>query len=306
MARRGVARPKKQMRKRFSKTSGEAYQERRIRGPQGRQGNGADDGREARPASGRCGTRKTTSVVLGERRAARRRSTRTSRTLTLEGFFPCPKPAYSTMQRRSLLPVQDMLFYQDQLEEIERTYRRASVPCAEAREGPRLLSGRRWRDRRRHRGGASSPPWTTPDPGAHHQLGRVRAVAAVKDMIVWLPIDQIMTTIVQLVELRRSRSLRTCIEISGLSDIMRGADRGQRDGYGAQQLKTPVRFGQHQATGRPNWRASRAIWFASRPRSWPRTSRPDTLLEMSQLDIPDRHGHHRSRSSAGRSTRPMQ
>ena len=38
--------------------------------------------------------------------------------LELEGFFPCPRPAYSTVQRRSLVPVPDMLFYKDQLEEI--------------------------------------------------------------------------------------------------------------------------------------------------------------------------------------------
>jgi hypothetical protein len=36
--------------------------------------------------------------------------------LDLEDFFPCPRPAYSTVQRRSLLPVPDMLFYKDQLE----------------------------------------------------------------------------------------------------------------------------------------------------------------------------------------------
>src|SRR6185312_6534027 len=38
--------------------------------------------------------------------------------LELEGFFPCPRPAYGTLQRDSLIPVPDMLFYKDQLEEI--------------------------------------------------------------------------------------------------------------------------------------------------------------------------------------------
>jgi hypothetical protein len=38
--------------------------------------------------------------------------------LTLEGFFPCPRPAYATVQRRTLIPVPDILFYKDQLEEI--------------------------------------------------------------------------------------------------------------------------------------------------------------------------------------------
>ena len=38
--------------------------------------------------------------------------------LDLREFFPCPKPAYGTVQRGSLVPVPDVLQYQDQLEEL--------------------------------------------------------------------------------------------------------------------------------------------------------------------------------------------
>jgi len=44
--------------------------------------------------------------------------------LKLTGFFPCPRPAYATLQRRSLVPVPDMLFYKDQLEEVDALTRR--------------------------------------------------------------------------------------------------------------------------------------------------------------------------------------
>ncbi|MDP3208924.1 MAG: hypothetical protein Q8M65_07230, partial [Rhodoglobus sp.] len=51
--------------------------------------------------------------------------------LDLEDFFPCPKPAYGTMQRESLIPVPDFLFYKDQLEEInELTARIAALSQA--------------------------------------------------------------------------------------------------------------------------------------------------------------------------------
>ena len=38
--------------------------------------------------------------------------------LELQNFFPCPKPAYGTLQRGSLVPVPDVLQYQDQLDEL--------------------------------------------------------------------------------------------------------------------------------------------------------------------------------------------
>ena len=39
-------------------------------------------------------------------------------TLELQNFFPCPKPAYGTVQRGSLVPVPDVLQYKDQLDEV--------------------------------------------------------------------------------------------------------------------------------------------------------------------------------------------
>jgi hypothetical protein len=43
---------------------------------------------------------------------------RTTRTSKLREFFPCPKPAYGTVQRGSLVPVPDVLQYIDQLDEM--------------------------------------------------------------------------------------------------------------------------------------------------------------------------------------------
>lgn len=39
--------------------------------------------------------------------------------LGLEGFFPCPKPLYSTMTNESLIPVPDFSLYQDQAKELD-------------------------------------------------------------------------------------------------------------------------------------------------------------------------------------------
>ena len=39
--------------------------------------------------------------------------------LKLDGFYPCPKPAFGTLTTDSLAPVPDYVYYQDQAEEID-------------------------------------------------------------------------------------------------------------------------------------------------------------------------------------------
>ena len=40
--------------------------------------------------------------------------------LELQGYFPCPRPAYGTMQPGSLVPVPEILYYRDQLDELNK------------------------------------------------------------------------------------------------------------------------------------------------------------------------------------------
>src|SRR5690606_17425163 len=44
--------------------------------------------------------------------------------LELDGFFPCPRPAYGTIRRRSLIPVPDYTRYERHLEQINELTRR--------------------------------------------------------------------------------------------------------------------------------------------------------------------------------------
>ena len=53
--------------------------------------------------------------------------------LKLRKFFPCPKPAYGTCERGSLVPVPDVLQYKDQLEEINLLTGRIHA-CSDALE----------------------------------------------------------------------------------------------------------------------------------------------------------------------------
>src|SRR5690606_10168895 len=44
--------------------------------------------------------------------------------LNLDGFYPCPRPAYGTIKRRSLIPVPDYVRYEQTLEQINDITRR--------------------------------------------------------------------------------------------------------------------------------------------------------------------------------------
>ena len=150
--------------------------------------------------------------------------------LKLAGFFPCPRPAYATCERRSLVPVPDMLFYKDQLEEINDITRRIHA-LSEAIKVRGFYAG----------GGDIGAAIETalkleddaqilipvPNLGAIMQGGG--------DPIVWLPVQVVAETITGMIALRR-QLFEDVYQITGLSDIMRGmTDAGET--LGAQQLK---------------------------------------------------------------------
>jgi len=58
--------------------------------------------------------------------------------------------------------------------------------------------------------------------------------------VLWLPIDQIVAAIVQLIQIRK-QTIDDVYQITGLSDIMRGSTVASET-LGAQQLQVSVRF----------------------------------------------------------------
>jgi hypothetical protein len=200
--------------------------------------------------------------------------------LKLEGFFPCPRPAYGTTQRNSLVPVPDVLFYKDQLEEInEITARIASLteslrlkgfyPGGAGEVADAVEAALKVVDNRQILVPISN--WAA--------LGGAKAA----DMILWLPLDMVATTIQQLIELRK-QLIDDVYQITGLSDIMRGSTVASET-LGAQELKSQygsIRIRDRQEEliriARDVTRIVAEIMaenFSSK-----------TLLDMSQLEIP--------------------
>jgi hypothetical protein len=151
--------------------------------------------------------------------------------LKLRGFYPCPKPAYGTCQRGSLVPVPDVLQYKDQLEEINLlTAKIHALSDAIEAKGFYPAGGSELAD-------AVQAALSIKTPGrVLVPISNWAVFGGSKDVIVWLPIDMIAQTITGLVALRK-QIIDDIYQIMGLSDIMRGSTDPQET-LGAQELKT--------------------------------------------------------------------
>lgn len=202
--------------------------------------------------------------------------------LKLEGFFPCPQPVYATVQRGSLVPVPDMLFYKDQLEEVneltgrihalsEAVQVRGFYPAGAGEIGDAIQTALKSYDNRQVMVPVSN--WAAFGSGS------------AKDTIVWLPTDMVATTIGQLVELRR-QIIEDVYQIMGLSDIMRGqTDTGPKKTATEQNLK--AQFGSVRIRDKQFEliRVSRDIVRLA-AEIMAENFAQKTLLEMSQMQIP--------------------
>jgi hypothetical protein len=151
--------------------------------------------------------------------------------LDLREFFPCPKPAYGTCQRGSLVPVPDVMQYRDQLEEINLLTSRIHA-LSDALEVRGFYPA-----------GGGEMAEAIEAAVKYHTPGRIlvpiknwAAFGGSSDVIVWLPTDQIANTITTLVALRK-QIIDDIYQITGMADIMRG-DTDPQETLGAQQLKT--------------------------------------------------------------------
>jgi hypothetical protein len=151
--------------------------------------------------------------------------------LELRNFYPCPKPAYGTVQRGSLVPVPDVLQYRDQLEEIDMlTGRIHALSDALAVKGFYPAGGAEIAD-------AVQTAIAIKTPGqVLVPISNWAAFGGSKEVIIWLPIDMIVSTITALVTLRK-QVIEDIYQITGLADIMRG-ETDPQETLGAQQLKT--------------------------------------------------------------------
>lgn len=152
--------------------------------------------------------------------------------LDLEGFWPCPRPAYGTTSTGSLIPVPDYVYYQGQVEEIDALTKR----IAKLTDQLRLMGFYPAGD-----GDVSSAIEQALAPNNDAIMVPIPSWAAFADKgganaIVWLPIDQVQKVIMACIEARK-QMIEDVYQITGISDIVRG-DSEASETATAQRIKS--------------------------------------------------------------------
>jgi len=197
--------------------------------------------------------------------------------LKLDEFFPCPRPAYGTLQRRSLIPVPDFERYSGMFAKINTLTARIYLLLDQVKMKGLIPAGGDIADAIHQVMRSDDDSIVIGVPGAAMMEG-----AAV---VQWLPLDQIAAAITGLIEARR-QLIEDFYQLSGISDIMRGATQAEET-LGAQQLK--AQFGSvrvRQKIDEMQRIAAEAVKIASEILA--EKFDGDTLLAMSQMELPTR------------------
>lgn len=195
--------------------------------------------------------------------------------LKLKGFFPCPRPAYGTMQRSSLIPVPDISYIEDQLETINNLTARIHDLCDKLVVKGIIPAGTEVGD---------AIEMALRTDAASYMMIPVPSLSLTEgSRIEWLPIDMVAQAILSAVEARRE-IIGNVQELFGIADIMRG-DTEAAETAKAQTLK--AQFGSVRIRDRVNEliRIARdtvciMVEIMAEEFSF------DTMLDMSQMELP--------------------
>ena len=149
--------------------------------------------------------------------------------LELEGFFPCPKPLYASLTTDTLIPVADFRQYQDQAKEMDEITERISLLVRAVKVVGVYDSSQQGVQRML-------------DEGVDNQLIPVSTWAmfaekgGLKGTVDFLPVDAVLQALAALYQ-ARDQSKQVIYEITGLSDIIRGASVASETAT-AQQIKS--------------------------------------------------------------------
>lgn len=147
----------------------------------------------------------------------------------LDNFWPCPKPLFATQTTDTLVPVPDYSLYQDQAEEIDMLTQRIGM-LTEALKVVGVFD-------------ASQPAIARMlNEGVNNTLIGVDSWAAfgekggLKGTVDFLPLDQVVMALTHCYT-AREQAKQVVYEVTGLSDIIRGASMASETAT-AQQIKS--------------------------------------------------------------------
>lgn len=150
--------------------------------------------------------------------------------LKLSGFFPCPRPAYATLKRRSLVPVPDWERYAVHFSKISELTGRIYLLLDKVRMKGLIPAGGDVGDALEQLIASDDDQLLIPVAGAS------MLDSGMSGYVQWMPLAELAQAITGLIE-ARGQLISDFYELSGISDIMRGATEAQET-LGAQQLKS--------------------------------------------------------------------
>lgn len=218
---------RKEMAKRFRASSGNAYQDADYRLRKDSRDNGENDG------TLKAGVwevwHKADNRVYWVTDGVEEFLDEDKPHLKLSGFFPCPRPAYGTLRRRTLIPVPDWVRYEPHLEQINR----ATVKIYDLLEQVKL---RGLIPAGGDVGTAIETAMAENDSTMFIPVPSAAMMANGGQFVQFLPLIEIAGAITGLIE-ARNQMFNDFYQLSGISDIMRGATEAQET-LGAQRLKS--------------------------------------------------------------------
>jgi hypothetical protein len=272
---------RKEMRKRFHRTSGDAYQRAKYSLRQER--DDTDRDLEKRAATRKAKVwevwHKADNKVYWVTDGVEVLLDEGAPHLDLTGFFPCPKPAYATLRRRSLIPVPDYERYAPHFDKISELTRRIYSLLNSVKMKGLIPGGGDVADAIEQLIRDDSDEILIPVPGAsllaQGQTG----------LVTWFPLKEIAEAIQGLIA-ARAQLIQDFYQLSGISDIMRGATEAEET-LGAQELKSQYgsvrvreKSAELQRVAADTVKIAAEIIADKFPK--------ETLLELSQMDIPSR------------------
>lgn len=149
--------------------------------------------------------------------------------LGLEGFFPCPKPLFATLTTDTLIPVPDYKQYQDQAKEMDELTARISILVKAVKVVGVYDSSHEGIQRMLNEGVDNVLiPVST--------WAMFAEKGGIKGAIDFMPIKEVLEALAALYQAREA-SKQVIYEITGLSDIIRGASIASETAT-AQQIKS--------------------------------------------------------------------
>jgi len=149
--------------------------------------------------------------------------------LKLDKFFPCPKPLYGTLTNEQLVPVPDYIQYQDQANELDDLTSRISNLVKALKVVGIYAGDQKSTIQKMMLAGSENKLIPVED------WATIQGSGGITKVIEWMPLDMVGQTLIRLYD-ARDRVKQTIYEITGFSDIMRGASNAEETAT-AQNLK---------------------------------------------------------------------